>query len=1554
MNTKPLTESLPDEHILQVDPPPRPSVDAGWRSRPHLYTGRALSAEGLFAEQRQRSGRLALRGQMVAPGVVAGLEVRLESEFDAALKRQVHLFQVAPGLGLTARGEDVVLPRATRVRVDRLLAFWEKDPQNGPKDFDVSVLAAEKVEDFPKTHEGLLAAVLVLVPVVSKRDETPAPGADPCEETPDDDAFEDSHLVDGCALVLYAWPPSWTPMPMPMPMPAADDPWRNRLAWDLFERERKRPHGQPAPWEEVGVPLALVGFHPPATLGEAATPRFIDRAAVVRAGGAPRARTPLVPGLGSPLLWQARAQQLTEHLASFTPEQLQNGTALKALAYLPPVGTLPRNALELGAGAFDPRRRFFPSGFQLEYVPVPLEQLDAVALASASLAPLDTTKPESVRVLVPVPQAHFEPGLLLEEKVGTEFQDAIDGGLKRLGEWRRRRKDLRGKSSLLLNALDGRKPNRFPDPSSGAIQGEYEGSKPAEPNPYGPEEEAYGTEEATVKALEEVLPPQAANTTWSAAALGFNAEDVSIAAPQGSAEEGFALVARQGEASLARTSFLETWEAWEDIPDVLPRQRLSLEGYRAVWCNGALAVVALVKESPLPTEPAAPNTYSVRVYHRTPGMDWAWEETATAQATRALGFTAVSWGTGCIDVFVATETTTTATPPTTTRDILKFTWVDGSTTPPDVTPLPQASGLTVADLVALQRVEGDHTRIELLFLGRTASSTAQPWLHQLSGLHEQNAAELTQLTLTQVERAVGRHLSASMSGAGRLDVLVMGDNGILHGRYEAVWTINEALVSPMSGDFIRVISRADRQLHTFWKKAEATQSQQPNNLWYAWFDGTRWHPPRHLMTAGLHPDSRQPFGAAFSGSTPNVFLAAVQGLQQLRMMPDSLRALVEQQGLRGIANQTDDLLNRVDGFIQASSTQVQADTQNVRQLMISGDTEASRLVVSPVLGATMVRSPLAARADIEHYFTKFIRRRLPPPDVEDPVSREDARETLQQATATRGALTERLVELVTELGIDVTGMTVAGVVQLTSSSPPEAEREDDTKFVKRENIPLRDLVLHRATLDAVLSRIRTEPDAIERATTAERHRWLRSDYFSAAVQHLEDMLVLLRELERRIRPRAAAAERYRQAIARIEQDAARLGQRLKLVDNEVAEARQDVTIARALLEEEKVRVEGINTRRQQVLQRHVPFFVFQRPRHHDLTRESAHRLLETGIVRDILPEVLTSTAAAPPELLAYVELVRDSPLLWFSLAPKLLRGLDRVWLIHRVFEWAQVRALQRLPVRYPTVFGRAASPYAQGLSRLLSSREELIARQRGAFVHFQPSYLYSRSWLELQRAAHEQLSLGDLIDTSHGRPDISEAASTELKQLGRVATGLYQRFGKVPPLIRLEWADQLSQYDAPVNLRDLSRLPKWEQVEVMDRRELQLLVDWLFQRVVPTRPEAVSLINDLVRVCLLLASHAPVNELLSGHVAKATTARAGGSLELAVDPARVRIGMHVLIRSGLETVQAVVEDLSSGVVRARVLLTSKQVVSLQAKASAYFSEPARGTGSLLPYVGLQR
>jgi hypothetical protein len=63
--------------------------------------------------------------------------------------------------------------------------------------------------------------------------------------------------------------------------------------------------------------------------------------------------------------------------------------------------------------------------------------------------------------------------------------------------------------------------------------------------------------------------------------------------------------------------------------------------------------------------------------------------------------------------------------------------------------------------------------------------------------------------------------------------------------------------------------------------------------------------------------------------------------------------------------------------------------------------------------------------------------------------------------------------------------------------------------------------------------------------------------------------------------------------------------------------------------------------------------------------------------------------------------------------------------------------------------------------------------------------------------------------------------------------------------------------------------------------------------------EAEGLINDLVHMCLLLASHAPVNRIISGRLPAPVTALPGIRLPIRViDGLKLRVGMQALVYQG--------------------------------------------------------
>jgi hypothetical protein len=118
---------------------------------------------------------------------------------------------------------------------------------------------------------------------------------------------------------------------------------------------------------------------------------------------------------------------------------------------------------------------------------------------------------------------------------------------------------------------------------------------------------------------------------------------------------------------------------------------------------------------------------------------------------------------------------------------------------------------------------------------------------------------------------------------------------------------------------------------------------------------------------------------------------------------------------------------------------------------------------------------------------------------------------------------------------------------------------------------------------------------------------------------------------------------------------------------------------------------------------------------------------------------------------------------------------------------------------------------------------------------------------------------------------------------------------------------------------------------------LQRLVDWLFSRVDRKIPDSVALMNDLVRVSILLASHAPVSAIINGHVAEPATGKIGDIIDLALDKGKVRVGMQVAVFSGLNVaVQGIVEDLSATAARVKVTQSRQATFQIEQGAKARF------------------
>ena len=458
MKVRALESPLAGEFLVAVDPAIAPTVEAGWNRRLYFHAGRTLSDRALTAEQEARAGRLATVGQYVSPGVVQGLD----AELVPGETRGDWFVEVSAGIGVAVSGEDVVLSRPMRARVPDdlpILIEADREPTDGlgtrirgddlPPGIQIiesneiasmermavlEMISSEYLEIYGGELTDAQVFILILQPVVL--DAVPqdlcAP-FDPCEQDPSAYAFEDWQRVDGCRLALYPWPTAW------LGQARVHERWRNELSYAIFDEERRLGPGEVMPWALYGVPIALVGLP---TLEERFSDlAFLDRAAVRRAGGHAGPRHELMQQSGSPYLWQARFEQNVDHVAATGTATFVERGISAIMRYLPPVGVLPPDALQVrgvepadddpldplppDTADFLPADSVFPPAFRIAAAPMLLESLDDVVTASASLAPIDTIQHETVEVLVPVPQAWYEPRLLIVERVDQAFHDAI-------------------------------------------------------------------------------------------------------------------------------------------------------------------------------------------------------------------------------------------------------------------------------------------------------------------------------------------------------------------------------------------------------------------------------------------------------------------------------------------------------------------------------------------------------------------------------------------------------------------------------------------------------------------------------------------------------------------------------------------------------------------------------------------------------------------------------------------------------------------------------------------------------------------------------------------------------------------------------------------------------------------------------------------------------------------------------------------------------------------------------------------------------------------------
>ncbi|WP_291994989.1 hypothetical protein [Candidatus Accumulibacter sp. ACC003] len=463
----------------------------------------------------------------------------------------------------------------------------------------------------------------------------------------------------------------------------------------------------------------------------------------------------------------------------------------------------------------------------------------------------------------------------------------------------------------------------------------------------------------------------------------------------------------------------------------------------------------------------------------------------------------------------------------------------------------------------------------------------------------------------------------------------------------------------------------------------------------------------------------------------------------------------------------------------------------------------------------------------------------------------------------------------------------------------------------RRSLPLRTVLKERWRLSLMLQAPR-------------RSKVDESAYFSDGADLSDNTVALMRQLEGRIKLYRNAITLSEALLDSLRKQAVALEQRLLAVGEDLAEARHDVSVTRALIAEEDARLAAINDRRAQILRDHVKFVAYQRPREAELISPAPSRQLDPGLLEAPVPACLMAHQDAPDELAELLAVLREAPSRWFAGLPALLDKLDRVDLLVKTMQSAQLRSQimnLRVAAQPPASAARGVANVANAIVALHGKQFAAVQQLRVAATRIDPQLIATLGWQGARAEAEKLVSLGDLIDGEHGSGLVASRAAALFENISRIAACMHQAFSEVLPAIRLDWAERLSQFDATPRLRNLAGLPRWGELDYQTRRQLQAYADWLFGQIKAGDSDAEALINDVLHMCLLLASHAPVNRIISGRLPAPVTAVPGVRLPIRVsDGLKLRVGMQALLYQGDRVVaRARVDDLASGEVSTTVV-----------------------------------
>lgn len=1468
---------LADEHVIGTDPPLSPNAGNVWRRRINPFTGRALSDVALTAQQNSRAGMQRLRGLGVTAGIVAGLDLTWEPTAMGAAPADA-IVQILPGSGLTRDGEDITIPTPRRIALGELPVFARVDHLNAIESGAAasgvlpepaaggglapllprrlggmlgSLLEAPAADDLPRV------AILVAQPVTATINATPK---DLCPPDPRDDPYDDLRRIDGARLLLVLWPseqvasggvPDYS-----LPAPGSDR--RNRLAYRIFDVESAQAADIRHPWEEIGMPIALVGFNDDWTLD------FVDCASVVRMGGQAKPRTSLVSSSGSPLLWQARVAQFAEQIAEL--DTLTTATLTASFRELPPVGFLPSQIVDLVTR----RQHFFPAGFGISMAPVPLEDLGAAVNDSASLAPINLDAPGDVELLVPVPERVYEPGLLETAVVDPAFGRATSRYVADRTDWLVRREMVRRRRDLLSDSLDGTIP-AFPSSDFTATE------LLPYPDDRGP---VTTTRMRHVDAGGAVRSLQMMGAHSSLIFAKGDAVYVWVRITAGALPGGLALRFASGSTSAAANfSYGVFWGSADQLPIAAG--------------DGS---IGLRRQGDLP----APGQW-VRLQAPSDAR-WAADGgllsglTVNGVAMEQSGGT-IDWGPigriaadGSETIWIADD----APPGASLRDSASA----NAAIWPDV-----ATGISSPPVEAdLGTVDGNGVRASIAI-----GAFRDRWLAGSPFM----AADFTDLEEGGIDgfiAAVGARLRATNDAI---------DAGFVRARSDIYRVRQVMLGADAASRMVTSPSLAD--LSTRAEGARAQSADLASYLKTAYDSSPTRDADNPLLVL---PKTRTPTPAPVPsdhGTRINTLFLNSFKLSETSTLSHSVGNIGAAKFLLPTPAPAPLVISPflfgggTTGKVGSAVSTLRASTA-LTEISLAGFAAQSRTI--SVLDIQAER-PLPSFVER----TLSVAERLPP---------SPATEAFEYATAGKFAVVTALAGL---LGDPKGGPRPAGIALADLPAPGFTFTHGDLPAPPTVRGTIGDVIRDRreATGDYA--------DADALGTNQRRHE---ADYFSGAVNAIDNTVAMMRLVEGRVDLYNRLLSDAQSVRTTLQGQIHQAEARLRTIDVQVEEARQDVAVASALLAEEQARVDALNAKRRAVLDANVRAIVYRRPRRADRNAVIPVVSAVAALVESPVTACLRDHAEVPEELREYAALFRDAAVQWFPSVRDRVSLIDRLDAARATLVAVKIRAAT--PLQISVVRTDNAPKMLTAVHQVIAAQRSTIDQRRLSALQVDAvsaaSYDLSSAHLAIIRHA----SIGDLIAGDHHRAALASAAAAEMETVGQVAGCLHSSFGETPPALRLQWAEILSEFDRSAPLSRLSGLAGWSNLPIETRRTQQGFVDWLFSRIDRSIAPAEAAMNELVRIALLLAAHAPVDRLIPARLIAPAPARIGVRLDLAVDVAVARTGMTALIRSaaGVVIAHSVVDDIAEGVARTRIVkVFNPSITTIEATMVAHLSDAVR-------------